>query len=359
MRAGRGVIHDERRTRSCVAQAAICQSVQLWINMPKGAKHTEPAYRHVTAQEIPLLPRDRNGSSCWRARRRRHRPRRTSGDPFVVQASLTSGSTLLVDVSHPCELALYVMTGAIAIAGEAVEPGQLARSTSGDTLRVVDEEKQRVAAGRCDPLDAPIMAHGPFVMNTIAELERAIRDYHAGRMGRSDVPRRAPFHFFHRKPPSIHLSQNRRILPCPRLRTFLHSVAAYRAHFVMSGLSKIAAPATQWPTSSPPVPICSVRFRERGDRGGGRRARSAAWFSNRLAATMLQSSHSRRRVVHNNMADQNQMIHFLKNIASLVAFAGRRFWRRRISSLDNRRKSVSVPAVNLLIRVFGEEDSHV
>ncbi|MBW8881798.1 MAG: pirin family protein, partial [Asticcacaulis sp.] len=35
-----------------------------------------------------------------------------------------------------------------------------------------------------DPLDAPIVRHGPFVMNTIAELEQAVRDYHAGRMGR-------------------------------------------------------------------------------------------------------------------------------------------------------------------------------
>jgi redox-sensitive bicupin YhaK (pirin superfamily) len=111
-------------------------------------------------------------------------PVRTSGDPFVVQASLTSGSTLLVDVSNPCELALYVMTGAIAIAGEAVEPGQLARLTSGDTLRVVVKENSELLLVGGDPLDAPIMRHGPFVMNTIAELELAIRDYHAGQMGK-------------------------------------------------------------------------------------------------------------------------------------------------------------------------------
>ena len=76
------------------------------------------------------------------------------------------------------------MTGAITIAGEAVEPGQLARLTSGDTLRVVVKENSELLLVGGDPLDAPIMRHGPFVMNTIAELERAIRDYHAGRMGK-------------------------------------------------------------------------------------------------------------------------------------------------------------------------------
>ena len=185
MRAGRGVIHDESPDEILRRAGGHLHGVQLWINMPKGAKHTEPAYRHVTAQEIPLLPHE-TGTVRLVAGRVGDvtGPVRTSGDPFVVQASLTSGSTLLLDVSHPRELALYVMTGAIAIAGEAVEPGQLARLTSGDTLRVVVKENSELLLVGGDPLDAPIMRHGPFVMNTIAELERAIRDYHAGRMGK-------------------------------------------------------------------------------------------------------------------------------------------------------------------------------
>ena len=185
MRAGRGVIHDESPDEILRRAGGHLHGVQLWINMPKGAKHTEPAYRHVTAQEIPLLPHE-TGTVRLVAGRVGDvtGPVRTSGDPFVVQASLTSGSTLLLDVSHPRELALYVMTGAIAIAGEAVEPGKLARLTSGDTLRVVVKENSELLLVGGDPLDAPIMRHGPFVMNTIAELERAIRDYHAGRMGK-------------------------------------------------------------------------------------------------------------------------------------------------------------------------------
>ncbi len=185
MRAGRGVIHDESPDEILRRAGGHLHGVQLWINIPKGAKHTEPAFRHVTAQEIPLLPHE-TGTVRLVAGRVGDvtGPVRTSGDPFVVQASLTSGSTLLMDVSNPCELALYVMTGAIAIAGEAVEPGKLARLTSGDTLRVVVKENSELLLVGGDPLDAPIMRHGPFVMNTIAELERAIRDYHAGRMGK-------------------------------------------------------------------------------------------------------------------------------------------------------------------------------
>jgi len=94
-----------------------------------------------------------------------------------------SGGTLRIDALSAHELALYVMTGKVAVANEIVEPGQLARLTSGDTLQIAVQENSELLLVGGDPLDAPIVRHGPFVMNTIAELERAVRDYHAGRMG--------------------------------------------------------------------------------------------------------------------------------------------------------------------------------
>jgi len=50
-------------------------------------------------------------------------------------------------------------------------------------LQVAVKDNSELLLVGGDPLDAPIVRHGPFVMNTIAELERAVRDYHAGRMG--------------------------------------------------------------------------------------------------------------------------------------------------------------------------------
>ncbi|OAE98918.1 pirin [Bradyrhizobium centrolobii] len=184
MRAGRGVVHDEAPDEGFARSGGHLHGVQLWINMPKGAKHAEPSYRHVKAQEIPLLPQ-KGGTVRLVAGRVGDitGPVRTSGEPFVVHASLPSSGAISLDVANARELALYVMTGKAAVAGQAVEPGQLARLTSGDTLHVVVEETSELLLVGGDPLDAPIVRHGPFVMNTIAELERAVRDYHAGRMG--------------------------------------------------------------------------------------------------------------------------------------------------------------------------------
>ncbi len=184
MRAGRGVIHDEAPDEVLLRAGGRVHGVQLWINMPKGGKHAEPAYRQVTADEIPVLPQEAGTVRLVAGRVGNViGPVRTSGDPFVVHASLRSGGTLHMDATNPRELAAYVMTGNVAIDGQAVEPGQLACLTYGETVHVAVNENTELLLVGGDPLDAPIVRHGPFVMNTIAELERAVRDYHAGRMG--------------------------------------------------------------------------------------------------------------------------------------------------------------------------------
>jgi len=116
--------------------------------------------------------------------------------------------------------------------------------------------------------------------------------------------------------------------------------------FVMSGLSKIAAPAnTMAYIQSAGAPFAPGAFAIAviAEVGGG--LALLLGFQTRLAATMLAIFTLATAVLfHNNVADQNQMIHFLKNIAitggllQVVAFGAGAF------SLDNRRKSVSVPA---------------
>jgi len=116
--------------------------------------------------------------------------------------------------------------------------------------------------------------------------------------------------------------------------------------FVMSGLSKIAAPVdtmTYIQSAGAPFAPAAFAIAVIAEVGGG--LALLLGFQTRLAATMLAIFTLATAVLfHNNMADQNQMIHFLKNIAitggllQVVAFGAGAF------SLDNRRKSVSVPA---------------
>ena len=193
MRAGRGVIHDEGPDEAMRRDGGHVHGVQLWINMPKGEKHAAPSYRHVQASEIPTL-QTRDG----RVRTRLVAgtlgdlvgPIATTGRPFVIHTSLKASAETVLEAGTPAELAVYVMVGAVKIGnggGHSIEAGQLARLSAGDLVAIAASEDSEVLLIGGDPLDAPILRHGPFVMNSIDELERAVRDYHAGRMGRIEA----------------------------------------------------------------------------------------------------------------------------------------------------------------------------
>lgn len=193
MRAGRGVIHDEGPDEAMRRDGGHVHGVQLWINMPKGEKHAVPSYRHVQASEIPTL-QTRDG----RVRTRLVAgtlgdlvgPIATTGRPFVIHTSLKASAETVLEAGTPAELAVYVMVGAVKIGnggGRRIEAGQLARLSAGDLVAIAASEDSEVLLIGGDPLDAPILRHGPFVMNSIDELERAVRDYHAGRMGRIEA----------------------------------------------------------------------------------------------------------------------------------------------------------------------------
>lgn len=184
MRAGRGIIHDEGPDAEIQRTGGRNHGVQLWLNMPKGRKHDDPAYRHFTTGEIPVIAGDKASARIVAGRVNEVKgPLESFGAPVVIHASLKAGGSITLD-SDARELALYTMTGKAVANGQTIEPGQLVRFGEGDTLTLTTDQESEILLVGGDPLDAPIVRHGPFVMNTIDELERAVRDYYAGNMGK-------------------------------------------------------------------------------------------------------------------------------------------------------------------------------
>jgi redox-sensitive bicupin YhaK (pirin superfamily) len=186
LRAGRGVIHDESPDAEMRRNGGKFHGVQLWINMPKANKHDEPTYRHIQASEIPVLEAT-DGKSRTRLVAGRVGPHvgpvLTTGAPFVAQSTLQPGGSLALVPEGVDQLAIYVMVGSAMIGNRKLEAGQLARLSSGGAVRATVNEYAEILIVGGDPLDAPIHRYGPFVMNSIADLERAMRDYQSGRMG--------------------------------------------------------------------------------------------------------------------------------------------------------------------------------
>src|SRR5258708_21913833 len=152
--------------------------------MPRSSKQDEPAYRHIQVSEVPVLQAN-DGKARTRLVAGRVGqqvgPVVTTGAPFVAHSTLFPGGAIALTPEGVDELAVYVMVGSVTVGARNVHAGQLARLSVGKEIRVsADADAELLLVGG-DPLDAPIHRYGPFVMNSTADLERAVRDYHSGR----------------------------------------------------------------------------------------------------------------------------------------------------------------------------------
>jgi redox-sensitive bicupin YhaK (pirin superfamily) len=101
----------------------------------------------------------------------------------VAHTTLLPGGEIESDPENVDELAVYVMVGSAAVAGQMAEAGRLARLSAGGKVRIHADAGAEIIIIGGDPLDAPIHRYGPFVMNSTADLEFVIRNYQSGRMG--------------------------------------------------------------------------------------------------------------------------------------------------------------------------------
>ena len=184
MLAGRGVIHSEMPEQKDGA----LEGFQLWLNLPARDKLTTPAYRDVQSEAIPEFT-TASGARVRVLLGESHgvagAVRRPVTEPLLLDIHLPAGvgfSQTLPASHHAC---LYVYRGAVSVAGKAVTGQQLAvlaQSATADGVTISADTPARVLLIAGQPLREPIAQHGPFVMNTEAELRQAVADYQSGRL---------------------------------------------------------------------------------------------------------------------------------------------------------------------------------
>jgi redox-sensitive bicupin YhaK (pirin superfamily) len=111
----------------------------------------------------------------------------------LVHATIAPGATLTLPWRQDFNALVYAMSGSgtVGAEGASIGTGQLAVHGAGDTIVLTADRRQdaRHAAGLDvyvlggRPIREPVVAYGPFVMNTRAEVVQAFEDYQAGRLG--------------------------------------------------------------------------------------------------------------------------------------------------------------------------------
>ena len=187
MTAAAGVVHEEFHSKNFTESGGVFEMVQLWVNLPAKLKMTAPRYQQLLGTTFPTL---RLGSAQARliagSLLGKAGPAKTNSPITMFDIKFTEDGEATFALDEGTTTLLFMLRGDATVQdGQTISSGELVvfdRSTAG-SIRLAAENGARALILNGEPLNEPVVAHGPFVMNTKAEIAQAMRDYQNGKMG--------------------------------------------------------------------------------------------------------------------------------------------------------------------------------
>lgn len=188
MTAASGVLHKEYHEENFSKTGGEFQMVQLWVNLPAKDKMSTPKYQAIKNSDIQRYQLENNGGEI-EVIAGQYKDIEGTASTFtpvnMLNAKLKSGAK--ADFSFPAHFntCLLVIEGSILVNGVENVPTDnfVLFSNEGEDFVVEAKEDSVVLILSGEPIDEPIAAHGPFVMNTRDELIEAFDDFNAGKFG--------------------------------------------------------------------------------------------------------------------------------------------------------------------------------
>ena len=195
MTAGAGILHIETPPEELVVSGGLFHGVQLWVNLPAKDKFSPPRYQSIEGREATLLA-SADGGALVRVIAGdvggQAGPGSTHTPITYAHATIQPGAQLSVPWHAEYNALVYVLSGDGTVGAERrpIRTGQLALLGAGDRITIQANDTQDshrpalevlLLGGR--PIGEPVAHYGPFVMNTTEELQQALDDYRAGRLG--------------------------------------------------------------------------------------------------------------------------------------------------------------------------------
>jgi redox-sensitive bicupin YhaK (pirin superfamily) len=194
MTAGSGILHIETPPEALVVNGGLFHGLQLWVNLPASKKMVEPRYQNLDAEQVRLLATADGGTlvRLIAGTLGDHTGPGSTHTPItVVHATITPGSRLQLPWPAHFNALAYVLSGhgTVGLERAPIGTGQLAVFGGGDAITLTAGPDAQGAAPLevyllgGQPIREPVAQYGPFVMNTRAELQQAMDDFQAGRLG--------------------------------------------------------------------------------------------------------------------------------------------------------------------------------
>jgi redox-sensitive bicupin YhaK (pirin superfamily) len=186
MTAASGIFHEEYHEEGFTRRGGRMHMMQLWVNLPKKDKMAAPGYQPITAADIPSVPVPGGGhvrviAGEYEGARG---PAHTFTPITMLDAELARGAHLRVSLPASFNALAVVAKGRVRAGVAEANAGEVVLfANDAPSLDLTAEEDAHVIVLSGQPLNEPVVQYGPFVMNTVAEIEQAMVDVNRGKFG--------------------------------------------------------------------------------------------------------------------------------------------------------------------------------
>lgn len=188
MNAGMGIIHSERPPHDIHEIGSRQEIIQLWINTPAKNKMDQPAYFPLASADVPAIKSDDGLITVKIFAGELLGVKGPVPSQAVVNAATTElkkGGKISIPLPSHHNVLLYLLDGKLNVDGfgmvEELHLIQFKNDGDGISLSALADTRVLLLSG--EPLNEPVVAHGPFVMNNQTQILEAMRDYQLGKMG--------------------------------------------------------------------------------------------------------------------------------------------------------------------------------
>jgi quercetin 2,3-dioxygenase len=189
MTAAGGIMHEEMHSADFARSGGFFQLVQLWVNLPAKDKMGDPGYQTLLSKDIPKigLAGDAGTVRIIAGDFQGHRGPAATHTPINVwDLRLVPGARASLALPEDHTTIVVVLDGTVQVNDSAVlrEAQFVHLSRAGSRVDIESNDAATLLVLTGEPIREPIAGGGPFVMNTVAEVEQAFADLRQGRFAR-------------------------------------------------------------------------------------------------------------------------------------------------------------------------------
>lgn len=186
MTAASGILHKEYHEEEFSKKGGPFQMIQLWVNLPAKDKMSKPKYQAITNDQLEKYQLDNGGViEVIAGEFKGVKGAASTFTPIeMYNAKIKKGGSVTFDLPENFNTGILVVEGSVKVNGEfAPADNFILFKNVGETISIEAAEDSILFVISGEPINEPIAAYGPFLMNTHKELEEALDDFNKGKFG--------------------------------------------------------------------------------------------------------------------------------------------------------------------------------